>query len=68
MDKQVITVRIVMRNNADARKAPPKLGGVPVKHNGGKLVIATCPASEIEEFKEFLNEENSVSSYELPSE
>lgn len=60
-------IRITMRNNTDARRADilGDIGSASVRHNGGKLVIATVDASDLDAAKELLDASNAVASYEV---
>jgi hypothetical protein len=63
------TIRITMRNNSDARacRALPDVGSAKLRHNGGKLVIATVDAADVDAAREALDADHGVSSYEVSS-
>lgn len=61
-------VRITMTNNSAASRpgdVSDLIGGHPCRHNGGKLVIATVPASEIDAVRADLDDSHSVKSYDV---
>lgn len=59
------TIRITCRNNADTRKFDVLGDLAKVKHNGGKLMIATLDDSDLAAVKELLEESRMVAGYEV---
>ena len=67
----MVTIRIEARNNSDARNTGLWSRSLPrtasARHNGGKIVVATCRESDLDAVKETLESMHEVRSYEVES-
>lgn len=64
---ETVTLRITMKNNSDARRADAlrSIRSAKARHNGGKLVIATVDADDLDAARELLEESHAVASFEV---
>ena len=63
------TIRVTCSNNSDARALRVGLDGLDHKarHNGGKLVIVTVDAADVDAARGLLDDSHAVASYEVQS-
>lgn len=60
-------IRVECRNNADCRRftALDGVRGAKSRHNGGKVMIVTCEAHNLDDVTRALDDSQQVSGYEV---